>query len=84
MHTEGFTPFAKERLLYPSGHAKDTKIREYIMGGSTTTLTTRSLHGTVLTAWLDYAAHDTFTLLWVQFKGKRRLVHRKGTVTEGA
>lgn len=79
----GFTPFAKDKLLYPTGHAKDVKHRTYVMGGRTTdgSRVRREMQGTLLIAWLDYAAHTELTHLWVKWKdGKRHLVHRKGVL----
>lgn len=77
----GFTPFAKEHLLYPSGHVRDTKRRTYVMGGKSDDgkRVRRELRVTVLIAWLTYAAEPELTHLWVKWKdGKRYLVHRKG------
>lgn len=77
----GFTPFAKETLLYPTGHAKDTKRRVYVMGGKDADgkRLRREMSATILVAWLDYAALSDYTHLWVKWKdGKRHLVHRKG------
>lgn len=77
----GFTPFAKENLLYPSGHVRDTKRRVYVMGGKSEDgkRVRRELRVTVLIAWLTYAAEPDLTRLWVKWKdGKRHLVHRKG------
>lgn len=79
----GFTPFAKEKLLYPTGHAKDVKNRTYVMGGkdATGSRVRREMQGTLLIAWLDYAAHTELTHLWVKWKdGRRHLVHRKGVL----
>lgn len=77
----GFTPFAKEHLLYPSGHVRDIKRRTYVMGGKDDDgkRVRRELRVTVLIAWLTYAAEPELTHLWVKWKdGKRHLVHRKG------
>lgn len=77
----GFTPFAKEHLLYESGHVRDTKRRTYVMGGKNPDgkRIRRELRVTVLIAWLTYAAEPELTHLWVKWKdGKRYLVHRKG------
>lgn len=77
----GFTSFAKESLLYPTGHAKDTKRRVYVMGGKDPEgkRIRREMEATILIAWLDYAALTDYTHLWVKWKdGKRHLVHRKG------
>jgi hypothetical protein len=77
----GFTPFAKENLLYASGHVRDTKRRVYVMGGKDADgkRVRRELRVTVLIAWLSYAAEPELTHLWVKWKdGKRYLVHRKG------
>lgn len=77
----GFTPFAKKSLLYPTGHAKDTKNRTYVMGGKDADgkRVRREMKATILVVWLDYAAVKDYTHLWVKWKdGKRHLVHRKG------
>ncbi len=77
----GFTPFAKEKLLFPTGHAKDTKTRTYVMGGKDTDgkRVRREMSATILVVWLDYASDRQLTHLWVKWKdGKRHLVHRKG------
>lgn len=80
----GFTPFAKDKLLYPTGHAKDVKHRTYVMGGKDPSghRVRREVQGTLLIAWMDYAAHTELTHMWVKWKdGKRHLVHRKGALT---
>lgn len=77
----GFTSFAKDNLLYPTGHAKDTKRRTYVMGGTDAEgkRLRREMAATILVVWLDYAAVKDYTHLWVKWKdGTRRLVHRKG------
>lgn len=77
----GFTPFAKERLLHPTGHARDTKARTYVMGGKDADgkRLRREMKATILVVWLDYAAIKDYTHLWVKWKdGTRKLVHRKG------
>ena len=77
----GFTPFAKEHLLYANGHVRDTKNRTYIMSGKSPDekRIRREIKVTILVAWLDYAAHTEYTHLWVKWKdGRRHLVHRKG------
>lgn len=76
----GFTPFAKEHLLHPTGHAKDVKRRVYILGGEEDgKRIRREMRATMLVVWLDYASDSHLTRMWVQWKdGKRHLVHRKG------
>lgn len=78
----GFTPFAKERLLYPNGYVKDVKRRVYVMGGRDTEgkRMRREINGmTLLVVWIDYASVKEYTHLWVKWKdGTRKLVHRKG------
>lgn len=76
----GFTPFAKEHLLYPSGHAMDFKNRPYILGGHADgKRVRREIRATILVVWLDYASDPNLTHMWVQWPdGKRHLVHRKG------
>ena len=77
----GFTPFAKENLLFPSGYVKDTKRRIYVMGGvgEDGHRMRTEIKATVLVAWLTYAATPDLTRLWVKWKdGTRKLVHRKG------
>lgn len=77
----GFTPFAKEHLLYENGYVRDIKHRTYIMGGKDADgkRIRREMRVTVLVAWMDYAAHTEYTHLWVKWKdGRRHLVHRKG------
>lgn len=82
MSTTGFTPFAKERLLYPNGYVKDTKRRVYVIGGKADDgkrLRREINKVTLLLVWLDYASDDNYTHLWVKWKdGTRKLVHRKG------
>jgi len=78
--TVGFTPFAREHLLYPTGHARDIKRRTYVMGGkdSVGKRSRREMKATLLVVWLDYAGRPDLTHLWVKWKdGKRHLVHRK-------
>lgn len=76
----GFTPFAKENMLFPTGHAMDHKRRNYVLGGRTEDKRVRrEMRATLLVVWLTYAAEPDLDHLWVQWSdGKRRLVHRKG------
>ena len=77
----GFTDWAKENLLHPTGHVRDTKRRFYLMGGKSPDgkRIRFEMKHTALMAWLTYEARPELTHLWVKWKdGKRHLVHRKG------
>lgn len=76
----GFTPFAKEHLLFPTGHAMDVKNRVYVLGGQRDGKRIRDeVKTTLILAWNRYVTDDNYTHVWVKWKdGTRRLVHRKG------
>ncbi len=80
MSRYGFTPFAKEELLYASGHVRDNKERVYVMGGqgSDGKRMRVEVRATLFLVFVDFTKRTGFTHLWVKWHdGKRRLVHRK-------
>lgn len=84
MERYGFTPYAREKLLYPRDVIKDAKPRVYTLGGKDADgKRVRRQTRTVLTlAFKEYLSDDVYTHLWVSGKdGKRHLVHRKRCFT---
>lgn len=76
----GFTPFAKEKMLDATGHAKDYVIRHFILGGQHAdgARYRRELRETTTAVFIEYAKDGFATHLWVQWTdGRRHLVHRK-------
>lgn len=76
----GFTPFAKEFLLYPSGHVRDSKQRVYVLGGKDADgkRVRVEVRDTLLVVFFNFTTRVGITHLWVKWHdGTRRLVHRK-------
>lgn len=80
MERYGYTPFAKEHLLYPNGTPKDFKKRVFTFGGTTADgkRIREQMRGTVFASHQHFLSRDELTHLWVMWKdGRRHLVFRK-------